>query len=1228
MSVSPNGFLQLPGIRIDSEGSGINTQPSDRSLSHSTPQGLSPSSALSSNSEVLSLEGAPSNCDRSSLSISRPSSSLWDAATLRDRSASFASTNTTLLRSRADSTAASDVTKCVTYDNISASEALKPDPRYAGDFVVEDNNFAFSPGHLNKMLNPKSLPAFLAMAGPNGLSHGLRTDLSAGLSIDETKLSGHVTFEEATTCKPSDKRKIDKVECDTSASTSGEQFSDRIRVFGRNVLPDRKTNGFFKLFWEAYKDKIIILLTIAAVVSISLGVYEALSGGSKVDWIEGVAISVAILLVTIATAANDWQKERQFARLNKRKEDRQVKAIRSGKEMVISVFDVVVGDILHLEPGDSPPADGVFISGHGVKCDESSATGESDAMDKTPGREVWQQLNDGKPGDLDPFIISGSKVLEGVGTYLVTSVGPYSSHGRIMASLQTTNELTPLQVKLGKLADWIGWLGSGAAAVLFLILLIQFLTELPSNPASPAVKGQEFMDILIVAVTVIVVAVPEGLPLAVTLALAFATTRMVKENNLVRVLRACETMGNATVICSDKTGTLTQNKMTVVASVWGYNLQSSQLSLDEENQEPQRTVSELFRGFSETIKSLVVKSIALNSTAFEDEKDGKTEFIGSKTEVAMLQLAKDHLGINIREERANSEVIELYPFNSSRKCMAVVYRDPSVGYRLLVKGAAELMLASSVFAITTESDQDLTTSPLTEHTRHQISNQINQYAKSSLRTIAMVYRDFSSWPPTKSQARKDSSVPEFESIFNDMTWIGVVGIQDPLRPEVPAAIKKCNNAGVQVKMVTGDNLATATAIATACGIKTEDGLVMEGPEFRQLSDGELDRVVPHLQVLARSSPDDKRILVERLKHLGEIVAVTGDGTNDGPALKTANVGFSMGICGTEVAKEASSIILLDDNFKSIVTAIAWGRAVNDAVAKFLQFQITVNITAVILTFVSSIYSGSHESVLSAVQLLWVNLIMDTFAALALATDGPTDKILDRKPTPKNASLFTMTMWKMIIGQSIYKLAVTFTLYFAGKGILGSVLDDNNTQLQLNTIIFNTFVWMQIFNELNNRRLDNKFNIFEGILRNYWFLGINCIIIGGQILIIFVGGMALGVTPLNGVQWAICLLCGVGCLPWGVLLRLLPDRYFAIAFDFAVSQVSLLLRPFVKGSEYLSAVFKKAMSSISRLFMKRPRHVEEPSYVDEEAKGPAKKQTHVAADSVTSNPPPITVTTVT
>jgi P-type Ca2+ transporter type 2C len=397
-----------------------------------------------------------------------------------------------------------------------------------------------------------------------------------------------------------------------------------------------------------------------------------------------------------------------------------------------------------------------------------------------------------------------------------------------------------------------------------------------------------------------------------------------------------------------------------------------------------------------------------------------------------------------------------------------------------------------------------------------------------------------------------------------MIWIGVVGIHDPLREGVVEAVAQCQRSGVVVRMVTGDNVTTARAIATECGIMTDGAVVMEGPAFRQLSDNEMNEVLPKLRVLARSSPEDKRILVKRLKQLGETVAVTGDGTNDGPALKMADVGFSMGIAGTEVAKEASSIILLDDNFSSIITAIAWGRSVNDAVKKFLQFQITVNITAVTLTFVSAVSNSSNHSVLTAVQLLWVNLIMDTLAALALATDAPTNKILQRDPEPKSAPLITINMWKMITGQAVYQLAVTFVLYFAGSKIFTSSV----TQKELDTMVFNTFVWMQIFNELNNRRLDNKFNIFEGVHRNFWFIGINCIMVGGQIMIVFVGGAAFGITRINGWQWAVCLLCSLPCLLWAVLLRLVPDAYFGVVFNGVVGTFKVVLAPVSKALHFI------------------------------------------------------------
>jgi Ca2+-transporting ATPase len=978
-----------------------------------------------------------------------------------------------------------------------------------------------------------------------------------------------------------------------AAGTNKGQFEDRLRVYKDNRLPERKPDGILTLIWRAYNDKILILLTIAAVVSLALGIYESVSGESGVDWVEGVAICVAIIIVVTVGAANDWQKERQFVKLNKRKDDREVKAIRSGKSVQISVHDVTAGDVLHLEPGDAIPADGIFIAGHGVKCDESSATGESDQMKKTSGAEVWQRIQDGTAtAKLDPFIISGSKVLEGVGTYLVTSAGVNSSYGKILMSLQTDNEPTPLQVKLGRLANWIGGLGSAAAILLFFVLLFKFVAHLPGDERPGAEKAQEFLDILIVAITVIVVAVPEGLPLAVTLALAFATTRMLKENNLVRVLRACETMGNATTICSDKTGTLTQNKMTVVAGTVGPERFASSQSDEKAGGIPFAT---MFQKLSTEIKELLRLSISLNSTAFDGEEKGVQTFIGSKTEVAMLTLAKENLGLdNLASERASYKIKQLIPFDSSRKCMGIVIKHNG-GYRLLVKGAAEIMLARATHTVSNVFEKRYEVDILTAEQKDIIAATIDEYAQHSLRTIGMLYKDFPQWPPAGAKTlEEDPKMADFADIFHDMTWLGVVGIHDPLREGVIEAVAQCQHSGVVVRMVTGDNVTTARAIAADCGILRpgEDSIVMEGPKFRQLSNEEMDKILPKLRVLARSSPEDKRILVGRLKHLGETVAVTGDGTNDGPALKMADVGFSMGIAGTEVAKEASSIILLDDNFSSTITALMWGRAVNDAVKKFLQFQITVNITAVVLTFVSAVSNDDNHSVLTAVQLLWVNLIMDTLAALALATDAPTRKILDRPPQPKSEALITINMWKMITGQAIYQLVVTFTLYFAGMSILGYSPD---RRTELNTIVFNSFVWMQIFNEFNNRRLDNKFNIFENIHKNFWFMGINCIMVGGQIMIIFIGGRAFSITRLDGPQWAISLLTALPCLLWAVLVRLFPDPWFAVVFNAVLGALTVVLRPIWK---VLHIVFHpvaqvfRGLSRVTKRMFKKNKNADE------------------------------------
>lgn len=739
------------------------------------------------------------------------------------------------------------------------------------------------------------------------------------------------------------------------------------------------------------------------------------------------------------------------------------------------------------------------------------------------------------------------------------------------------------------LSGYIAKLGSAAGIILLLTLTIQFLARLSNNDGSPEEKGQTFLQILITSITIVVVAVPEGLPLAVTLSLAYATKRMTKENNLVRHLQSCETMGNATVICSDKTGTLTENVMTVVSGAlgpggvrfyeqddqdWdelqpadeseasdtddlsntGKDIKHNPANSSEGSRTVRLAIGKLGSDLDEDFRNLIKLSVVANTTAFETDDKGKKVFVGTKTETALLDWVRRCFALGpLAEERSNMPVQQLCPFNSKRKCMGVVVRLPDNRYRFFVKGAPEILLAQCNMTI---ADPTVTVArtPIEDPQKESVKNLITEYASQSLRTLGLAYRDFDSWPPRNARKEEGSDNIEFSDLFRDLTWLGVVGIRDPVRGAVPAAVKHCHSASVSVKMVTGDNVETARAIARECGILTENGRVMEGLEFRRLSDAQRREVVRDLQVLARSSPEDKRILVKTLRGLGDVVAVTGDGTNDAPALKVADVGFSMGVTGTEVAKEASDIILMDDNFSSIVGALAWGRAINDAVKKFLQFQITVNIAAVIITFVSAVADQNETAVLSAIQLLWVNLIMDTFAALALATDPPTESQLRREPEAKTAPLITLTMWKMIIGQSIFQLIVCFIIHFAGPEFLDYPEDE------MRTLVFNTFVFMQIFKLFNSRRIDNKLNIFEGLTRNRLFGLMLAIMIAGQVLIIFVGGEAFVVVPLNGPQWGISLVLGFFSIPVGILIRLFPDSIIRVCTHWVVRHTPRIPMP--------------------------------------------------------------------
>ncbi|KAI9463279.1 calcium-translocating P-type ATPase [Lactarius psammicola] len=1050
--------------------------------------------------------------------------------------------------------------------------------------------FAFKSLQLTGLVGPKNLENLENLGGVDGLIRGLGTNRLRGLSTKPTPPGqlgspdlGTVNAPNIVITSPAGvPERLHSTASLGGGSSVGHPtpfkflagayeatIEDRQRIYGQNIAPQCPNKSILLLVWQALWDKVLVLSLIAAVVSLALGLFQDfgtthLEGVPLVDWVEDVAVIAAILIVVVVNSLNDWQKERQFKVPNEKKEDRLVKVIRDGRERQIDVHQVVVGDVVLLEPGEVIPCDGVLLSGHNVRCDESNATGGSDAIRKLSyedcialrGKRLLEFDPDGPSGD-------GEIVLEGVGSYIAISVGTKSFNGRIMMALRHDSEKTPLQLKLNELANAITKIGSIAGGLLFGALLVRYFVQRINNSQRTSIEeGVAFVNIFIVAV---VVAVPQGLPLAFNLALALAAKRTNKENLLVRVPGSCETMANASVICTGKTGTLTRNEMAVFAGSVGVHAKFVRRLV--ENHE--RIGSEARRGpnakdfivdlanlntvLSHPLKDLFNAAIAINSTAFEDvdQQSGVPAFIGCKTETALLEFAKELGWPNCRDTRDSASIIQMIPFSSDRKFMGCVVRLPDGSHRLYIKGASEILTRKCTRHVVVHHDaeneapngNEVETVPIGEMEEDNISRTITFYASQALRTISLCYRDLPYWPPQGARLLDNGEV-DYDDLTTDLTLIGITGIEDHLRAGVREAVANCGRAGVRVKMCTGDNVLTARSIAQQCGIYTAGGIVMEGPHFRTLSPDVMKAIVPRLQVLARSSPKDKLILVETLKELGNIVGVTGDGVNDGPALKTAHVGFSMGFAGTEVAKEASDIILMDDNFSSIVNAIMWGRCVNDTARKCLQFQISTNVTAVVITFVSALAS-SKEGVLSAAQWAWINLIMNPFSALALATDPASPVLLNRK-LDKTGPLFTADMIKQILGQAVCQIIIILIFHFLGSQILGFHHSDESTPQKhhdriVQMLIFHAFMFAQIFNSFNCRRLDRKLNVFEGVLKNWYFIAITIIEVAIQVLIFFVGGPAFDVTLMGVREWGISLALGCVSLPLGALIRLIPNE---------------------------------------------------------------------------------------
>lgn len=812
------------------------------------------------------------------------------------------------------------------------------------------NKFAFTPTQLHTLVTFRSLAALDEFGGLTGLAAGLRTNVTSGLAADENDLDGTISFDEAVAAGLEGRAPVLQATASPPAhhelrradAASQCLFADRKRIFGTNQLPRRRHKSFLKLLGVAFNDKLLILLTITASVSVAIGTYRSLNtefGTSNVEWVDGVSVIVAIVAIVFASAANDWQQNRKFEKLSERKNKRKVTVVRSGRAQRIWMHHVLVGDVMHVEAGEILAVDGL-IQGSGLHIDESSISGESAPIRKTvPGDH-----NASHAALADPFILSGTTVTCGVGRYLVTSVGANSTSGRTLMSLREDIQETPLQAKLGRLGKQLIIFGAVAGAIFFAVLTIRFLATLTTQKGGPTKKAVKFFQNVIISITVVIIAVPEGLALNVAVALAFATKRMLKDNNLVRLIRSCETMGNVTCVCSDKTGTLTQNKMTVVAGRIGIDSsfddmetvtvgagQAATYSTMARRHRSERLVSTL----ASEVKDLIKDSMALNSTAFESDETAASGYFGSSTETALLKFSRDRLGLDLLSaERANNPITTMLPFQPSRKWMAVLVKLSNDRYRLLVKGAAEVVFEYCAYVIDDPTD-DVTARRLSEEDRTGIRLITQNYADNMLRPVAIAFRDMDASQVFEFED-DDPTAVNLEWLASGLTFIGVFGICDPLRHKVVESVRQCQDAGVFVRMVTGDNFLTAKAIATECGIYTAGGVAMDGPTFRKLLPSQLDAVVPRLQVLARTSPEDKLLLVSHLRAMKETVAVTGDGTNDVLALKAADVGLAMGIQGTEVAKEAASIILLDDNFASIVKAVSWGRTVNDAVKKFCQ----------------------------------------------------------------------------------------------------------------------------------------------------------------------------------------------------------------------------------------------------------------------------------------------------
>lgn len=879
---------------------------------------------------------------------------------------------------------------------------------------------------------------------------------------------------------------IEELNSNEEAGLTSSEAAERTKRYGQNIFSPKEKESIFAKILDNLKEPLILILLVAAAISLLMRHFT-----------DGIGIFVAVLIATSISVIQEGKSDKAFEALSKLSEDVHVKTVRDGKVVYVAQSELTIGDVIHLETGDKVPADARIIHRSSLGVDESMLTGESEAVNKISAKidredsPLAERLN---------MLYSGTMIVEGRAIAIVTAIGDDTEMGKIAEELkEEVTSQTPLQQKLADLGKNISIIGSIAAAGIFLFEVFTMYREgiLVLDNIGAALPG--IKDAFVTSVALIVAAVPEGLPTMVAITLAFNMQKMAKNNALVRKLIACETIGSVNVICSDKTGTLTENKMTVM-DVWcdGADASVAEIPCEE-----------------------MIQNFCLNSTADIAKENGGYQFLGNPTECALLVCAdKNNVDYNDYRHKYVEPVAD-YNFTSVRKMMSTSY-ETDTGFRMHTKGSPE-----KVLAICDRILYEGKVIPLTQEHKNVIEEKITKMQDQARRVLGFAYNDF-------------TEEPHWEDVYNvekDLIYIGFVGIEDPLRSDVKEAIDHCRQAGITVKILTGDNIHTARAIADQIGIIKEDSLVLEVTDIEAMSDQELKDKLDKIVVIARSNPTAKMRVVKLLKEKNNAVVVTGDGINDAPALKAADVGVAMGIAGTEVSKEAAEIVLLDDSFSTIVKAIKWGRGIYENFQRFIQFQLTVNVVAFVTVILAELMG--YRMPFTTLQLLWVNIIMDGPPALTLGLEPPRDHLMNKQPIPRDASIVTKDMFFKIVSNGLFIVAAL--LFIMETQILGG------TDAQQSTIVFTAFVVFQLWNAFNSREFGVR-SIFPNIHRNKTMVGVIFITFLVQVCVTQFGGNVFKTVPLELDLWLKIIAYTFSVVVFSELLKLVmrPFQRTAVA----------------------------------------------------------------------------------